>query len=111
MGFFSYEYKIFGLSKPIMALPDNLYHFFELLPWILLSLLAVDLYIKFIIIKNLRKFIKKHWLDIVLSILIPVLYPLKAISFALKSYKYFKFGKYTYKFYDKFKKLKKSKKS
>lgn len=110
VGFFSYDYTIFGLDKPIVALPDNFHHFFEFLPWVLLSLLIADLYIKFILIKNFRKFIRQHWLDIFLSITIPLLYPLKAISFVIKSYKYFKFGKYTYKFFDKFRKLNKGSK-
>lgn len=98
-----------GLNQPIIKLPEGFFYLFESLPWILLSLLIADLYIKFLKIRNFRKFINKHWLDIVLSLSIPLLYPLKIISFTVKSYKYFKFMKFTYKFYDKLKKLNKGK--
>lgn len=109
LGFISYDYKIFGFSKPILKLPENYIYFFEILPWILLPLLVVDLYVKFLVVRDVKKFVRKHWLDIALSLSIPILYPLKAITFAIKSVKYFKFGKYTYKLYDKFKKLNKKK--
>ena len=106
IGFLSFDYELFGLKDSILHIPENYEHFFEMLPWIVFFLLIVDLSIKFKLVGgNLRYFFKKYWIDIALTILIPILFPLKFIKPALKIYKSTKFVKSGYKLIQKYDKI------
>ena len=106
VGFVSFDYEIFGLKDSFLPIPENYKSFFEILPWILFLLLIVDLAIKFKLVGgDLRYFVKKYWIDIILTILIPILFPLKFIKPALKIYKSTKFVKSGYKLIQKYDKI------
>ncbi len=106
IGVLSYDYEIFGLDNSFLKTPDYYKYYYEILPWIIFVLLVIDLIIKFKLVEgNLRYFIKKYWLDIILTILIPVLFPLKFIKPTLKIYKSTKFIKSGYKFIQKYNKI------
>ncbi len=106
IGFVSFDYEIFGLNHSFLPIPEDYKTLFDILPWIIFLLLIVDLAIKFRLVEgNLRYFLKKYWIDIILTILIPVLFPLKFIKPALKIYKSTKFVKSGYKFVQKYDKI------
>ncbi len=111
IGFLSYDYDIFGIKESFVPISKDYKNNFDFLPWILFLLLSIDLFIKYILAeRDLRYFLKKYWMDIFLTILIPILFPLKFIKPTLKIYKSTKFVKSGYKLiqkYDKIFKLKK----
>ena len=108
--FFS-EYKAIGLEKPIVAIPESLKTANELVLGLILGLLSFDLILKYMKIRNWKKFLKKYWLDIAMVILIPVFSGIKIIK-ALKLAKKLKVAKYGFKVGDKTqKKIRKNKTS
>ena len=72
IGLLAFEYHSFGLKNPILPIPDEFKEFFEFLIWPILTLLALDLILKYRKTKNLKKFVKKHWIDIFMLALIPI---------------------------------------
>jgi hypothetical protein len=106
IGFLAFDYEIFGLNSPFIHLPESYKTYFEVLPAAIFSMLVIDLVIKFKLVGgDLGYFVKKYWIDIVLTILIPVLFPLKFIKPALKIYKSTKFAKSGYKLIQKYDKI------
>jgi hypothetical protein len=106
IGFVSFDYEIFGLKDSFLHIPEGYKTLFEVLPWIVFLLLIIDLTIKFKLVGgDLRYFVKKYWIDIILTILIPILFPLKFIKPALKIYKSTKFVKSGYKLIQKYDKI------
>ncbi len=106
IGFVAFDYEIFGLNSPFLHIPEEYKITFEILPWIIFLLLIIDLGIKFKLVKgDLRYFLKKYWIDIILTSLIPILFPLKFIKPAFKIYKSTKFIKSGYKLIQKYDKL------
>jgi cytochrome c biogenesis factor len=111
IGFLSYDYDLFGMNESIIPISKEYKFYFELIPWFLFLLLSIDLLIKYLYVgKDLRYFLKKYWIDILLTILIPVLFPLKFIKPSVKIYKSTKFVKSGYKIYQKYDKIFKLKK-
>ena len=111
IGFLSYDYDLFGMNEAIIPISKDYKFYFELIPWFLFLLLSIDLLIKYLYVgKDLRYFLKKYWIDILLTILIPVLFPLKFIKPSVKIYKSTKFVKSGYKIFQKYDKIFKLKK-
>ncbi len=79
--------------------------YFDLLPWILFAVLVFDLYFKFRIAGNWNNFIRINWIDIIMALLIPFLFPMKFFKVFIKPYKMVKAGKYTIKSYQKIYKI------
>lgn len=105
--FLAYDYKYIHLEKSVIPIPYEMKRYFEFLPWLLFIVLVIDLYCKYLIVgKNWDKFFRKYWLDILLTLLIPIMYPLKIIKASLKSYKLIKTTKYSFKLGQKLKKFK-----
>jgi hypothetical protein len=111
IGFLAYDYEILAIKEPILQIPHDYKVFFEFLPWILLLLLITDLYLKYQMSEGKPKyFLKKYWTDILLTILLPILFPLKFFKATLKIYKYSKFAKSGFKLIQKYDKIFRSKK-
>ena len=106
IGFLSYDYDVLGMSESIIPIPKEYKVYFEFIPWLLFLLLSVDLFIKYLYVgRDLGYFLKKYWIDILLTILIPVLFPLKLIKPSVKIYKSTKFIKSGYKIFQKYDKI------
>lgn len=106
IGFLSFDYEIFGLKDPFVQLPKPYKDYFDVLPWIIFSLLVLDLVLKFKLVNwEPRYFLKKYWVDLLLTLLIPVLFPLKFLKPASKIYKSTKFVKSGYKIIQKYEKI------
>lgn len=111
IGFLSYDNDVFGMSESIIPIPKEYKVYFEIIPWLLFLLLSIDLFIKYLYVgRDLTYFLKKYWIDILLTILIPVLFPLKLIKPSVKIYKSTKFIKSGYKIFQKYDKIFKLKK-
>ena len=97
--FFS-EYKTMGLEKPIVEIPDYLKTANDAILGMMLALLSFELILKYMKIRNWKKFLKKYWFDIAMVILIPVFSGMKIIK-TLKLAKKVKVAKYGFKAADK----------
>ena len=106
VGFLAYDYEILAIKDPFIQIPNGYKVFFEFLPWILLLLLITDLYLKYQLSEGKPiYFLKKYWTDILLTILLPILFPLKFFKATLKIYKYSKFAKSGFKLFQKYDKI------
>jgi magnesium-transporting ATPase (P-type) len=108
IGFLAFDYEYFSFKEQIVKIPYHIKIYFDLLPWILFIVLAFDLYFKFRIAKNWNKFIRINWIDIIMILLIPFLFPMKFFKIFIKPYKMIKAGKYTIKSYQKIYKVMKT---
>ena len=108
IGFLAFDYEYFSFKEQIVKIPYHMKIYFDLLPWILFIVLAFDLYFKFRIAKNWNKFIRINWIDIIMILLIPFLFPMKFFKIFIKPYKMIKAGKYTIKSYQKIYKVMKT---
>ena len=88
IGVLAFDYSIFGFSEPLMLISDEWKLFFDVLLWPLVSLLLVDLTLKYKNTKNPKKFIKKYWIDILMLILIPVFSVSKSLKIGISIVKY-----------------------
>jgi hypothetical protein len=111
IGFLTYDYEIIGIKEPFIHIPKEFKIYYEILPWILFSLLVTDLMFKYKLSEgNINYFLKKYWTDILMTILLPVLFPLKYFNATFKIYKYIKFAKSGFKLAQKYDKLFKARK-
>lgn len=111
IGFLSFDYDLFGLSEPIIPIPKEYKVYFEFVPWLLFLLLSVDLFVKYLYVgRDLSYFLKEYWIDILLTVLIPILFPLKFIKPSVKIYESTKFVKSGFKIFQKYDKIFKLKK-
>lgn len=111
IGFLSFDYDLFGLSEPTIPIPKEYKVYFEFVPWLLFLLLSADLFIKYLYVgRDLSYFLKEYWIDILLTVLIPVLFPLKFIKPSVKIYESTKFVKSGFKIFQKYDKIFKLKK-
>jgi len=105
IGFLAFDYELLGFQKQVIPIPHEAEYYFEIVVWILFGILVLDLYLKYRIIGNWKLFFTKQWLDILTTILIPVLIPLKFTITFTKFYKVLKSGKYGLKLAEKIRKL------
>jgi hypothetical protein len=108
IGLLAFDYEYFSFKEQIVKIPYHMKIYFDLLPWILFAVLVFDLYFKFKIAKNWIKFIRINWIDIIMILLIPFLFPMKFFKIFIKPYKMIKAGKYTIKSYQKIYKIMKT---
>ena len=105
IGFLAFDYEYFSFKEQIIKIPYHMKVYFDLLPWILFAVLVFDLYFKFRIAGNWNNFIRINWIDIIMTLLIPFLFPMKFFKVFIKPYKMIKAGKYTIKSYQKIYKI------
>ena len=107
VGVLAFDYSIFGLSEPLIFIPFEWKFFFDVLIWPLVSLLFIDLTLKYKKTKSPKKFIKKYWVDIMMLILIPVFSAFKSLKIGIKIVKQLKTAKMGAKMAHKSKKMSK----
>ena len=84
IGLLSLEHKSFGLEHSPLPLKPWMKKPLKDLIWVIFVLYAVDLSLKYNQIKNSKKFVKKHWWDISLLLLIPIFSKIKLFKLAPK---------------------------
>ena len=94
------EYKILGLESPIVEISPQLKQINEVVLYAMLGLLSFELFLKYMKIRDWKRFLRKYWLDVAMVILIPVFSGIKILK-ALKIVKKIKVAKYGFKATDK----------
>ena len=62
--------------------------FIDILQFTILPLLILDIYLKYRKVKDVRLFLKKHYLDLIMLVLFPIFVMFKFMKLTLKLYKY-----------------------
>lgn len=107
VGFLSFHPESLLLKDAPYHIPHEYEIHFEILLWIFFGLLVLDLYLKYKKINNWKLFIKKHWLDILLVVLIPFLTAFKIAKISTNLVKSMKASKGGFKVFYKAKKASK----
>ncbi|MDH3766591.1 MAG: hypothetical protein OER82_12400 [Nitrosopumilus sp.] len=82
IGMLGSEFPALGIVQPLIPIPHEWKHFFDILIYPIIVLLVIDLAMKYRKTNDLKEFVKKYWIDIAMLILIPV----------FSAFKFFKFG-------------------
>ncbi len=107
VGFLSFHPESLLLKDAPYHIPHEYEIHFEILLWIFFGLLVLDLYLKYKKINNWKLFLKKHWLDILLVVLIPFLTAFKIAKISTNLVKSMKASKGGFKVFYKAKKASK----
>ncbi|MFM7796265.1 MAG: hypothetical protein ACKO7N_05815 [Candidatus Nitrosotenuis sp.] len=107
VGFLSFHPESLLLKDAPYHIPHEYEIHFEILLWIFFGLLILDLYLKYKKLNNWKLFIKKHWLDILLVVLIPFLTAFKIAKISTNLVKSMKASKGGFKVFYKAKKASK----
>lgn len=87
------DHEMIGLEEPIVDVPIWVRSFHEIVLYLMIALLLFELLIKYMKIGNVKIFLKKHWHDVALLVLIPVfsfvkIFKILAIGKKIKLAKY-----------------------
>ena len=103
-GLVNIEHSLLGISEPLIAITDETIFIFDIIFWIIVSLLTLELVIAYLKIRNTKTFLKKYWLEIILLVLMPIFVGFKILKVSLKIIKQAKIGKTVFKLFQKIKK-------
>lgn len=107
VGLVSFHPETIFLKEAPYHIPPQYGVYFEILLWIFFAMLAFDLYLKYQKLGRWGLFLRKHWFDIILFILIPFLTIFKIAKISLKLIKTIKTSKTGFKVFYKAKKTSK----
>lgn len=105
-GLVNIEYSSLGISEPLFEITKEIVVFFDVVFWIIVSLLTVELFIAYLKVRDAKTFVKKYWLEILLLVFMPVFAGFKILKLSLKVLKQIKVGKSVFKIIQKLKKSK-----
>ncbi|AJW71541.1 hypothetical protein [Nitrosopumilus adriaticus] len=105
-GLVNIEYSSLGISEPLFEITKEIVVFFDVIFWIIVSLLTVELFIAYLKVRDAKTFVKKYWLEILLLVFMPVFAGFKILKLSLKVLKQLKVGKSVFKIIQKLKKSK-----
>ncbi|MDH5568469.1 MAG: hypothetical protein OEX98_01585 [Nitrosopumilus sp.] len=103
-GLVNIEHSLLGISEPLIAITDETIFIFDIIFWIIVCLLTLELVIAYLKIRNTKTFLKKYWLEIILLVLMPIFVGFKILKVSLKIIKQAKIGKTVFKLFQKIKK-------
>lgn len=106
-GLINIEHTALGISEPLFPITEEIKSVFDVIFWIIVILLVLELVVAYLEIRNPEKFVRKYWLEIILLVLMPVFVGFKAMKISLKLVKQIKVSKTGFKIFQKFKKSKK----
>ncbi|MCV0431689.1 hypothetical protein [Nitrosopumilus sp.] len=104
-GLINIEHSYLGLPSPLFEITYESKLVFDVIFWIIVCLLALELVIAYIKIRNTKTFLKKYWLEMILLIFMPVFAGFKMLKITLKVLKQIKVGKTAFKIFQKIKKI------
>jgi len=99
------NFSTLGIDQPIISIPVEWKHFFDFLIYPIIVLLVIDLVLKYRKTNDRKKFVKKHWIDIIMLILIPIFSAFKFLNLGLNVVKKIKTVKMSVKIVHKTKKV------
>ena len=106
-GLVNIEHLALGISEPLFEITDQVKVIFDVIFWIIVGLLGLELVVAYLEIRNTRTFVRKYWLEIILLVLMPVVIGFKILKISMKLVKQFKISKTGFKIFQKLKKSKK----
>ena len=106
-GLVNIEHSVLGIPEPMFSITDQIKIIFDIIFWIIVGLLVLELVVAYLEIRNPRTFVRKYWLEIILLVLMPVFVGFKALKISFKLVKQIKISKTGFKIFQKFKKSKK----
>ena len=105
VGMLDSNFSTLGIDQPIISIPVEWKHFFDFLIYPIIVLLVIDLVLKYRKTNDRKKFVKKHWIDIIMLILIPIFSAFKFLNLGLNVVKKIKTVKMSVKIVHKTKKV------
>lgn len=103
-GLVNIEYSALGISEPLFVITEQVIVIFDIIFWVIVGLLTLELLIAYLKIRNAKSFVKKYWLEIIMLVLMPVFVGFKILKISLKIIKQVKIGKTVFKLFQKMKK-------
>jgi hypothetical protein len=107
-GYLNIHADLIGLESSPIPVTKEAEEFWELLTWVVFAFLVVDIYLKYMAVGNARKFLRKHWLDLIMLAMLPLFAGFKIAKVAVKLVKSAKLSKSGFKAFKAAKKLAKS---
>jgi hypothetical protein len=107
VGFVSFHPESLLLKEAPYHIPHEYEIYFEVLLWVFFGLLVLDLYLKYKKLNDWNLFLRKHWHEIVMVVLIPFLTAFKIVKVSVKLVKMLKASKSSFKIFYKAKKASK----
>ncbi len=103
-GLVNIEYSALGISEPLFVITEQVIVIFDIIFWVIVGLLTLELSIAYLKIRNTKSFVKKYWLEIIMLVLMPMFVGFKILKISLKIIKQVKIGKTVFKLFQKMKK-------
>jgi hypothetical protein len=107
VGFVSFHPESVLLKEAPYHIPHEYEIYFEILLWVFFGLLVLDLYLKYKKLNDWRLFLRKHWHEVIMVVLIPFLTAFKIVKVSVKLVKMLKASKSSFKIFYKAKKASK----
>lgn len=107
VGFVSFHPESLLLKEAPYHIPHEYEIYFEVLLWVFFGLLVLDLYLKYKKLNDWKLFLRKHWHEIAMVVLIPFLSMFKIAKISVKLVKTLKASKSGFKIFYKAKKASK----
>jgi len=99
------NFSTLGMEQSIISILVEWKYFFDFLIYPIIVLLVIDLVLKYRKTNDRKKFVKKHWIDIMMLILIPIFSTIKFLNLGLNIVKKIKTVKMGVKIVHKTKKV------
>lgn len=103
-GLINIEHSSLGIPESLFEITDQAVIFFDIIFWTIVGLLALELVIAYLKIRDTKMFVKKYWLEIIMLVLMPIFVGFKILKISLKIIKQIKVGKTVFKLFHKIKK-------
>jgi len=107
VGFVSFHPESLLLKEAPYHIPHEYEIYFEILLWVFFGLLVLDLYLKYRKLNDWKLFLRKHWHEIAMVVLIPFLTAFKIAKISANLVKTLKASKSGFKIFYKAKKASK----
>ena len=96
-GLINIEHSVLGISEPLFEITKSIKLFFDVIFWIIVGLLFLELITAYLEIGNTKSFLKKYWLEIILLVFMPLFVGFKALKLSFKIIKQIKISKTGFK--------------
>jgi hypothetical protein len=96
-GYLNIHSEILGLEHDPIPVSKEVEEFWEYFTWAVFGVLALDIYLKYREVRDVRLFLRKHWLDILMLCLLPLFAGFKVAKMSIKVVKGLKMAKSGFK--------------
>ena len=93
----NFEYKVLGISHPFFPISEQTQLFIDIIYWMVIACLTLELITAYLKIRNSREFFKKYWLEIIMLVLMPIFSGFKLLKITTKLLKKTKIAKTAFK--------------